>query len=390
MSLKLIYSKDITKKLKTTYNRAEHLKAYLNQEEFQLSIKFKRLSQKEIEQNFRQISNWIEELNQSSFKIEFQRISYRSLGEQSIPKILVLNRDEFLKYLSKEKEFRKHIELIQKSLKAFPNLEPIFKEKPQLLMENNKVWEQLLTVCDYFVTHPMPNCYIRELDIEGIDTKFIENHKKILDTLLCTILDQEPTRLAQNGFEKRYGLKYDLPTIRFRILDEALYISGLSDISLPLNEFISLDIGCNRVFITENKINGLSFPNVKNSIVIFGLGYGVESLKNVKWLTSKELIYWGDIDTHGFAILSQIRGYFPQIKSILMNKEVIEKFRHLAVKESQSKRFLGELYNLTQEEDEVFKNLKENVYGEAFRLEQERIGFGYLVNLKLITLKYRY
>ncbi len=379
MSLKLIYPKDITKKLKTTYSRAEHLKAYLNQEEFQLSIKFKRLSQKEIEQNFRQISNWIEELNQSSFKIEFQSISYRSLGEQSIPKILFLNRDEFLKYLSKEKEFRNHIELIQKSLKAFPNLEPILKAKPQLLMENDKVWEQLLIVCNYFITHLMPNLYIRELDIEGIDTKFIENHKKILDTLLCTILDQEPTRLAQNGFEKRYGLKYDLPTIRFRILDEALYISGLSDISIPLNEFMSLNIDCNRVFITENKINGLSFPNFKNSIVIFGLGYGVESLKNVKWLKSRELIYWGDIDTHGFAILSQIRGYFPHIKSMLMGQDVIEKFKHLAVKESQSKRFLGELNNLTKEENEVFKNLKENVYGEAFRLEQERIGFGYLV-----------
>jgi len=379
MSLKLIYPKDITKKLKTTYNRAEHLKAYLNQEEFQLSIKFKRLSEKNIEQNFTQIRNWIEELKQSSFKIEFQSISYRSLGTQSIPKVLVLKQNEFLKQLSNQKAFKRHIELIQKSLKAFANLEPLLKEKPQLLMENDKVWEQLLIVCDYFTTHPMPNLYIRELDIEGIDTKFIEKHKKILDTLLCVLLDQEPTRLAQNGFEKRYGLKYDLPTIRFRILDESLYIGGLSDISLPLNEFMSLDIGCSRVFITENKINGLSFPNIKNAIVIFGLGYGVESLKNVKWLESKELIYWGDIDTHGFAILSQIRGYFSHIESMLMNDEVIEKFKYLAVKESSSKRFLGELDNLTQEEYEVFEKLKENLYGEALRIEQERIGFGYFV-----------
>ena len=379
MPLKLIHPKDITKKLKTTYNRAEHLKAYLNSEEFQISIKFKRLSQKEIEQNFMQIRNWIEELKESSFKIEFQSIAYRSLGEQSIPKLLVLNQDAFLKQLSNEREFKKHIGLIQKSLNAFPRLKPLLKEKPQLLMENDRAWEQLLMVCDYFITYPMPNLYIRELDIEGIDTKFIEKHKKILDTLLCTILDREPTRLAQNGFEKRYGLKYDLPTIRFRILDEALYISGLSDISLPLNEFMRLDIACDRVFITENKINGLSFPNIKNAMVIFGLGYGVESLKNVKWLESKELLYWGDIDTHGFAILSQIRGYFPHIKSMLMSDEVIERFRYLAVKESLSKRFLSELENLTQEEYEVFEKLKENVYGEALRIEQERIGFGYVV-----------
>ena len=374
--MKLLFSKDITKKLKTTYNKAEHLKAYLNSEEFSLNIKFKRLSEKEIEQNFTQVRDWINELKQSSFEIEFQTIAYHSLGKQSIPKVLVLGQDELLKQLSKSRAFNEHIKLIQKSLVAFPSLESLLKEKPQLLMEHDEVWEQLLRVCDYFMAHPMPNLYIRELDIWGVDTKFIEKHKKILDTLLCAILDSEATRLAQNGFEKRYGLKYDLPTIRFRILDEALYIGGLSDISLPLNEFMSLDIGCDRVFITENKINGLSFPNVKSSMVIFGLGYGVESLKNVKWLKGKELFYWGDIDTHGFAILSQVRGYFSEVQSMFMGEEVIEKFKSLAVQESLSKRFLGELTHLTKEEHMVFENLKNNLYGEALRIEQERITFG--------------
>ena len=388
MPLKLLHPKDITKKLKTTYNRAEHLKAYLNNEKFQISIKFKRLSEKEIEHNFTQVRDWIEELQQSPFEIEFQTIAYRSLGEQSVPKILLLGQDEFLKQLSKAREFNEHIELIEKTLKAFSSLILLLKEKPQLLMEHDEVWEQLLCVCDYFMAHPMPNLYIRELDIEGVDTKFIERHKKILDTLLCTIMDRDATRLAQNGFEKRYGLKYDLPTIRFRILDEVLYLGGLSDISLPLNEFMNLDIGCDRVFITENKINGLSFPNVKNSMVIFGLGYGVESLKNVKWLKDKELLYWGDIDTHGFAILSQVRGYFPQIKSILMGEEVIEKFKFLAVKESLSKRFLGELTHLTKEEHRVFENLKNSLYGEALRIEQERISFGDLEKItNLIVLR---
>ena len=374
--MKLLFSKDITKKLKITYNKAEHLKAYLNSEEFSLNIKFKRLSEKEIEQNFTQVRDWINELKQSSFEIEFQTIAYHSLGKQSIPKVLVLGQDELLKQLSKSRAFNEHIKLIQKSLVAFPSLESLLKEKPQLLMEHDEVWEQLLRVCDYFMAHPMPNLYIRELDIWGVDTKFIEKHKKILDTLLCAILDSEATRLAQNGFEKRYGLKYDLPTIRFRILDEALYIGGLSDISLPLNEFMSLDIGCDRVFITENKINGLSFPNVKSSMVIFGLGYGVESLKNVKWLKGKELFYWGDIDTHGFAILSQVRGYFSEVQSMFMGEEVIEKFKSLAVQESLSKRFLGELTHLTKEEHMVFENLKNNLYGEALRIEQERITFG--------------
>jgi len=378
IKLSLQTPKAISKRVKTIYSQAKHLKAYLAKEEFQFVVKFKRLSQKDIEQNFNQIRHWIEELNRSPFKVEFQTIAYRSLGEQSVPKELFLNQDEFLRQLSKEKEFTTHIDLIEKSLRVFPCLESLLKEKPQLLMEYDEVWEQLLTVCSYFVAYPKPNLYIRELDIEGVDTKFIENHKKILDRLLSTIMDREPIRMAQNGFEKRYGLKYDLPTVRFRILDETLYIGGLSDISLPLNEFMKLEIDCDRVFITENKINGLSFPPVKNTIVIFGLGYGVETLKNVEWLHHKKIDYWGDIDTHGFAILSQVRGYFPSTKSILMDEKVIEKFKHLAVKEVQSKRFLGELNNLTNEETRVFENLKNNLYGESLRIEQERIGFSYI------------
>lgn len=305
------------------------------------------------------------------------------MGEQFIPKVLELDMDDFLKQLSKKRRFDKHIELIDKTLIRFPSLKPLLQDKPKFLMEYDEVWEKLLNVCDYFTTHSNPNIYIRELDIESVDTKFIEKHKKILDILLSAIMDRETTRLAQNGFEKRYGLKYDLPTIRFRILDESLYIAGLSDISLPLNEFMKLNIVCDRVFITENKINGLSFPNIKNSMVIFGLGYGVETLKNVPWLKGKELLYWGDIDTHGFAILSQIRGYFPHLKSILMGEDMIKKFKFLAVEESLSKRFLGELNHLTKEEYRVFENLKENIYGEALRIEQERISFGCLEALNL-------
>lgn len=373
MPLKLLYPKEITQKLKETYHQALHLKAYIEDETFTLPIKFKRLSEKEIEANFTQVQHWIASLKLSSFDIVFQTIAYRSLGEQSIPKSLTIDRDTLLKHLSKQTLFKRHMLLIEKSLYRFPSLKPLLAKKPKLILEYDEVWEKLLAVCDYLVVHPNSTMYIRELEIEGVDTKFIESHKKILDMLLSTLLDRPPIPLAKNGFEKRYGLKYDLPTIRFRILDKTDYISGLSDLSVPLNTFINLKLSCNKVFITENKINGLSFPNIQNAIVIFGLGYGVESLKEVAWLRDKRLYYWGDIDTHGFAILSQIRSYFPHIDSILMDSQTIQQHYKMATKEPLTKRFLGALNYLTQKEQQVFTDLKENIYGERFRLEQERI-----------------
>lgn len=69
-----------------------------------------------------------------------------------------------------------------------------------------------------------------------------------------------------------------------------------------------------RVYITENNINGLAFPPMEGSLVIFGLGYGVETLSTIPWLRKVGIIYWGDIDTHGFAILDRLRMTFPDCR----------------------------------------------------------------------------
>ncbi len=172
-----------------------------------------------------------------------------------------------------------------------------------MIIEYKKIWDRLLLVVDYFLNNAYPNLYIRELSMEDVDTKFIENHKKIIDTLLSYIKETTPLNsLANYAFEKKYHLKYPLATIRFRILDRELYIQGLSDLSLTSKEFKSLKIDCKKVFIIENKITFLSFFDIKDSIVIFGGGYGLVALKNCKWLREKELYYWGDIDEDGFAI----------------------------------------------------------------------------------------
>jgi hypothetical protein len=376
MPLKLQTKQTITKKLTTLYHRGDHLKAHLNQELFEINFSFKRLSQKDIENNFSQINQWIKELNQLPFEIEFSSVSYRSLGEQSLPCSLVVNQEQFLTYLGKKRDFSKHIALLEDSFSQFPSLESILIKEPKLIMEYAEVWDRLLRVCHYFLASPRPNLYIRELEIEEVDSKFIEQYKRVLDKLLETVLeasfyDKEISKISHYGFEKKYGLKYDLPTIRFRILDPTHYICNLDDLSLPINLFKNLDLACENIYITENKINGLSFPPRRDSIVIFGLGYGIEILKEIVWLKKKNIYYWGDIDTHGFAMLSQIRSYFPQTHSLLMNHETVMRFKHLAVIEN--KPFKGELSNLTQSEQRVFERLKSDYYGEGLRIEQERV-----------------
>jgi hypothetical protein len=161
--------------------------------------------------------------------------------------------------------------------------------------------------------------------------------------------------------------------VRFRLLDEGQHIGGLSDISTPVDQFALMSLQVKKVFITENEINGLSFPNVSEGMVIFGLGYGVDVLKAVPWLREKEVIYWGDIDTHGYAMLNEVRSFLPQARSMLMDEGTL--LSHRSLWSEEKKPFIGSLQRLTEEEASVFENLKANVYGDSVRFEQERVPF---------------
>ena len=137
-----------------------------------------------------------------------------------------------------------------------------------------------------------------------------------------------------------------------------------------------LDLPVSRVFITENEVNFLAFPPVPHSMVIFGAGYGFEVLAGARWLQQREIYYWGDIDTHGFAILDQLRAQLPHVKSLLMDKATL--LAHASQWGDEPQPLLRDLPRLTVEEHALFDELRDNRLRVGVRLEQERIGFGWL------------
>jgi len=317
-------------------------------------------------------------------KILYKTYEFKSVGTQKFPiEIIFESQEVLLKFINKKDEFDLFLLNYKKITQIYPALKTVIAKKPKMVLENLAIWEKLLDICDFFIKHPRPNIYIRALAIRGVDTKFVEKNRAIIDTLLATVLDDSAfdnsiLNLGNYGFEKKYFLKYPLPTVRFRILDDKLILLNLSDLSVTVEEFKQLHIACENVFIVENKITTLSFPPLENSIVIFGSGYGVKVLKDVLWLQNKNIYYWGDIDPDGFAILSQARGYFKQIKSLFMTYEVIEEFSQFSV-ETERRCSMKILANLTEEEQVIYERLENDFYGKNFRLEQERIPFDYVL-----------
>jgi hypothetical protein len=127
------------------------------------------------------------------------------------------------------------------------------------------------------------------------------------------------------------------------------------------------------VYVVENEITYLAFPLMAGSMVIFGSGYAVRRLERLPWLDDIELIYWGDIDTHGFAILDGLRQRFPHSASMLMDREtLLGHADHWATEHDPNNSYLD---RLTTQERELYHDLIEDRLGEAVRLEQERIRF---------------
>ena len=138
-----------------------------------------------------------------------------------------------------------------------------------------------------------------------------------------------------------------------------------------------MELPVTKVFITENEINFLAFPEVPEAMVIFGAGYGFENLASVEWMRSRVIHYWGDIDTHGFAILNQLRGFFPHAASLLMDSETL--MEHQALWGVEPSPETVTLTRLTAEESALYGQLGRNELSSHIRLEQERIGFEWLV-----------
>jgi hypothetical protein len=117
---------------------------------------------------------------------------------------------------------------------------------------------------------------------------------------------------------------------------------------------------------------------VRHALVIFGAGYGWEALARSHWLKHCPIYYWGDIDTHGFGILDQLRGHFDHVVSFLMDRATLD--AHAAIWGSEDKPLCIDLHRLTPEERALYDDLRDNRICTGLRLEQEHIGFHWLMH----------
>jgi hypothetical protein len=377
--------KDVRAQIQRLWERGRILGARLAGEPlFPYSVRLSRPDARELSDRFADARAWIRALEEDSknasgagYDVIYAEINHRELGANRVPDaIVVASEDDALSLIGKRRSAETFDRLVQVTREACPELIPWIARRPLALLEHADDWPTILALLGWFRSHPRPGLYVRQIDVPGVHTKFIEERRKLLAELLDLVLPFETISgdaVGVTGFERRYGLRSKPALIRFRILDPRWRIGGLSDIATPAEQFAELDLPIRHVFITENEINGLAFPEAAASIVVFGLGYGLERLACVPWLRDKAVCYWGDLDTHGFAILDRLRAIVPAAQSFLMDRDTL--MGHQEMWGREPLRHDKPLARLTPEECRLYDDLRLDRLGQCVRLEQERVRF---------------
>ena len=290
---------------------------------------------------------------------------FEKIGKQPVPeKISIDSLEDYLRITGKEKEhqaFSKNYSLIQNKL---PLLSDWIKVNPTKLIEHD-TWIDTLDVCKYFLVNPKPGLYIRQLPI-NIHTKYIWDNKTVITSLLNFLIPNEIDK-NEKDFEKRFNLLSKEQLIRIRFLDTSKSpLQSITDISFTETELKHYNFSIENVFITENLMNFLTLPAIKNTIAIWsGGGFNISYLKAIEWIKDKQFYYWGDIDAQGFQILNQCRKYFPGTVAVMMDENTLNSFRFGEGKPATNQN----LQWLSESELKLYDHLRQN----NIRLEQEKI-----------------
>lgn len=242
---------------------------------------------------------------------------------------------------------------------------------PLMAIDVADEWQQVLAAYRWLDGARGSGRWLREITAPGVDTKFVERHRPLLARLLGVERGAEP-------FVRALGLRVKPESLRLRFHASTLGLPGpLSEGTFRVEELGTLQVQIDGAVIVENEITYLSVPVPARGVVIWGKGFEVGRAGGLPWLRDVEVQYWGDLDTHGFAILHQLRAWLPQTRSLLMDRATLLEHRDRWVREPSPTA--ARLDRLTSEENELYTDVVSDRLGDAVRLEQERIDWNWVL-----------
>jgi len=307
-------------------------------------------------------------------RVQLETRAWGKLGKHTVPVSISFNEPADVAALVGEdvrwaRARRRYLESTSRWPALAQGLNRHFNE---LADYDDNEWRRLTDAVEWLLANRRSGLFPRQLPIRGLDTKWLEGRMTLVRSLLSQLV---------GGFEgdlyTDWGLRKVPGTCRVAVLDPQLRraVGGVRDFAAPNAELAAVPWMPRRVLIVENLQSGLALPEMEDTVAILRRGYSLDLLGELPWLSTAQCTYWGDIDTHGFAMLALARKTLPSLKSVLMDEVTVERHKDLLVHEDDGAGAADPAL-LTAAEAECFRALVDGRWGSGARLEQERIPWG--------------
>lgn len=366
---------DIAAKVRRRWDDGSLLRSHANGEPFVgIDVPLRGPRPSQVGDDIAAVREWIAALDagrrgDSRYSLEWQSIGGRQIGRNQLPvRAVVASFEQAWALLGVASTVRRFDELLA-MVDVYPQVRGWVVSHPHRALELLDEMPRLIAAYVWLDEHRGSQVYLREISAPGVDTKFAERYRPVLASMLNV-------SATATGFLADLGLRSKPGLVRFRPAPTLGLPDVFSELAVRSEELARLSLEPRVAVIVENEISYLSVDVPDGGIVFWGRGFDVDSVGRLPWLAEADIIYWGDIDTHGFAILDRLRAWLPQARSVLMDRETLLAHRDRWVTEDRPAR--SALTRLTSDERELYAELVEGGLGERVRLEQERVDWGWV------------
>ncbi len=361
---------DIVAKVRRRWDDGSLLRAYAEGLPFvPIEVPLRGPKPSQVGDDIAGVREWITDLDagrrdDSRYTLVWQSIGGRQIGRNQIPvRAVVSGFAQAWALLGVASTVRRFDELLA-MVHGHPPVRGWVVANPHRALEFFVEMPQLIAAYVWLDEHRGSQMYLREISAPGVDTKFAERYRAVLASMLGV-------SATASGFLADLGLRSKPGLVRFRPAPTLGLPAAVTEVAVRSEELAQLQLGPRVAIIVENEISYLSVDVPDDGIVFWGRGFDVDSVGRLPWLAAADVLYWGDIDTHGFAILDRLRAWLPHARSVLMDRETLLGHRDRWVPEDRPAKSV--LTRLTADEQDLYAELVEGGLGERVRLEQERI-----------------
>lgn len=302
--------------------------------------------------------------NDVRYRLEWKSVGGRQIGRNQLPvRAVVGSPEQVWALLGVSAAVRRFDELLA-SVGRHPRIRDWIVANPHRALALASEMPRLIAAYEWLDSHRRSQRYLREISAPGVDTKFAERYRSDLAGMLGV-------SATSSGFLRDLGLRSKPALVRLRPARSLGLPAPLTELAVRSVELAALSLRPRVAVIVENEISYLSVEVPDDGVVFWGKGFEVDNVGRLPWLTDAEVVYWGDIDTHGFAILDRLRAWLPTTRSALMDRETLLAHRDRWVSEDRPASSM--LNRLRSDERDLYTELVEDRLGVKVRLEQERI-----------------